>query len=104
MTLWMAVVVACIASFLIKLAGYLVPERLMTGERTSRVTTLLPVALLAALVVVQTVVGPGGSLVIDARLVAVGVAVVLLLLRANFLVIVLAAGAVAAGLRAAGWG
>ncbi|HET6968892.1 MAG TPA: AzlD domain-containing protein [Ornithinibacter sp.] len=104
MTLWIAVVVACIASFLIKLAGYLVPERLMTGERTSRVTTLLPVALLAALVVVQTVVGPGGSLVIDARLVAVGVAVVLLLLRANFLVIVLAAGAVAAGLRAAGWG
>lgn len=104
MTLWIAVVVACIASFLIKLAGYLVPERLLTGERTSRVTTLLPVALLAALVVVQTVVGPGGSLVIDARLVAVGVAVVLLLLRANFLVIVLAAGAVAAGLRAAGWG
>jgi branched-subunit amino acid transport protein len=104
MTLWIAVVVACMASFLIKLAGYLVPERLLTGERTSRVTTLLPVALLAALVVVQTVVGPGGSLVIDARLVAVGVAVVLLLLRANFLVIVLAAGAVAAGLRAAGWG
>lgn len=104
MTLWIAVVLACIASFLIKLAGYLVPERLLTGERTSRVTTLLPVALLAALVVVQTVVGPGGSLVIDARLVAVGVAVVLLLLRANFLVIILAAGAVAAGLRAAGWG
>ena len=104
MTLWIAVVVACIASFLIKLAGYLVPERLMTGERTSRVTTLLPVALLAALVVVQTVVGPGGSLVIDARLVAVGVAVALLLLRTNFLVVVLAAAAVAAGLRAAGWG
>lgn len=104
MTLWTAVVVACVASFLIKLAGYLVPERVMTGERTSRVTTLLPVALLAALVVVQTVVGPGGSLVLDARLVAVGVAVVLLVLRANFLVIVLAAGAVAAVLRAVGWG
>jgi branched-subunit amino acid transport protein len=103
MTLWIAVVVACIASFLIKLAGYLFPERLMTGERTSRVTTLLPVALLAALVVAQTVVGPGGSLVIDARLVAVGVAVALLLLRTNFLVVVLAAAAVAAGLRAAGW-
>ena len=53
----------------------------------------------------QTVVGPGGSLVLDARIVAVGVAVVLLLLRANFLVIVLAAGATAALLRAAlGWG
>ena len=74
----------------------------MSGERTSRVTTLLPVALLSALVVVQTVVGPGGDLVVDARLAAVGVAVVLLVLRANFLVVVLAAGAVAALLRAVG--
>ena len=104
MTLWVAVVVASVASLLIKLAGYLVPETLLEDERTSRVTTLLPVALLAALVVVQTVVGPGGSLVLDARIVAVGVAVVLLLLRANFLVIVLAAGATAALLRAIGWG
>ena len=104
MTLWVAVVVASVASLHIKLAGYLVPESLLAGERTSRVTTLLPVALLAALVVVQTVVGPGGSLVLDARIVAVGVAIVLLLLRANFLVIVLAAGATAALLRAAGWG
>jgi hypothetical protein len=87
MTLWVAVVVASVASLLIKLAGYLVPE-----------------SLLAALVVVQTVVGPGGSLVLDARIVAVGVAIVLLLLRANFLVIVLAAGGTAALLRAVGWG
>jgi len=104
MTLWVAVVIASVASLLIKLAGSLVPETLLDGERTSRVTTLLPVALLAALVVVQTVVGPGGSIVLDARIVAVGVAVVLLLLRANFLVIVLAAGATAALLRALGWG
>jgi hypothetical protein len=103
-TLWVAVVVASVASLLIKLAGYLVPDTWLAGERTQRVTTLLPVALLAALVVVQTVVGPGGSLVLDARIVAVGVAVVLLMLRANFLVIVLAAGATAALLRALGWG
>ena len=80
------------------------PESLLSGERTSRITTLLPVALLAALVVVQTLAGDAGALVVDARLVAVGVAVVLLLLRANFLVIVLAAGATAALLRALGWG
>jgi branched-subunit amino acid transport protein len=104
MSLWVAVVVASVLSFLIKLAGYLVPESVMAGERTQRVTTLLPVALLAALVVVQTVAGEEGSLVVDARLVAVGLAVVLLMLRANFLVIVLAAGALAALLRALGWG
>ena len=104
MTLWVAVVLACVASLLIKLAGYLVPDTWLAGQLTRRVTTLLPVALLAALVVVQTVGGPGGSIVLDARVVAVGVAVVLLVLRANFLVIVLAAGATAALLRAVGWG
>ena len=104
MSLWGAVLVACVLSFAVKLAGYLVPESVMAGERTQRVTTLLPVALLAALVVVQSVTGDAGSIVVDARLAAVGLAVVLLLLRANFLVIVLAAGALAAALRAMGWG
>ena len=102
MTMWVAVRSACVACYLIKLAGYVVPERVVTGERTSRIITLLPVALLTALVVVQTLGGPGGDLVVDARLAAVGVAVVLLLVRANFLVVVVAAGAVAALLRAAG--
>ena len=104
MTLWVAILVASVACFVLKLAGYLVPESALAGERTSRVTTLLPVALLSALVVVQTVIGDAGSIVVDARLVAVGAALVLVLLRANFLVVVLAAGAVAAGLRALGWG
>lgn len=104
MSLWGAVLLACLLSFVVKLAGYLVPESVMAGERTQRVTTLLPVALLAALVVVQSVTGDAGALVVDARLAAVGLAVLLLLLRANFLVIVLAAGALAALLRALGWG
>lgn len=104
MTMWVAVLLACLACFALKLAGYLVPDTLLSGERTSRIMTLLPVALLSALVLVQTVAGEGGAVVVDARLVAVGVAVVLLVLRANFLVVVLAAAAVAAGLRAIGWG
>lgn len=104
MTLWVAVAAACLACLALKLTGYLVPDGLLSGERTSRVTTLLPVALLSALVVVQAVVGEGGAVVADARIVAVGVAAVLLLLRANFLVVVLVAALAAAGLRALGWG
>jgi hypothetical protein len=100
---WVTVLVACVLAFALKLAGYLVPERWVEGERRSRVTTLLPVALLAALVTVQTVVGQGGALVLDARAAALAVAVVLLLLRANFLVVVVAAAVVAGGLRAVGW-
>lgn len=37
----------------------------MAGERTRRVTTLLPVALLAALVVVQSVTGDAGAIVVE---------------------------------------
>ena len=104
MSLWVAVLIASLLSVAVKLAGYLVPESLMAGARTQRVTTLLPVALLAALVVVQSVTGDAGAIVVDARLAAAGLAIVLLLLRVNFLVIVLAAGALAAILRALGWG
>jgi hypothetical protein len=104
MTMWIAVLLACSACFALKFVGYLVPESWVSGERTSRVTTLIPVGLLAGLVVVQTVVGAGGALMLDARLVAVAIAVMLLLARANFVVVVLVAALVAAGLRALGWG
>ena len=83
MTMWIAVLLACVACFALKFVGYLVPESWVSGGRTSRITTLLPVALLAGLLAVQTLVGSGGSLVIDARVGAIAVAIVLLLLRAN---------------------
>lgn len=102
--MWAAVLLACAAAYGLKLAGYLVPPHWMSGERTARVSGLLPVALLAGLVVVQSVTGDGGRLEADARLVAVGVAFLLLMLRANFLVVVVAAAVTAAGLRALGWG
>ncbi|HYN29725.1 MAG TPA: AzlD domain-containing protein [Dermatophilaceae bacterium] len=104
MSTWVTVLLASALAYAVKLAGYLVPARSVSGERTSRVTTLLPVALLAALVAVQAFTGPGGALVLDARAAAVAVAVLLLLARANFLVVVIAGAAVAAGLRALGWG
>ncbi|MGL4177799.1 MAG: AzlD domain-containing protein [Dermatophilaceae bacterium] len=104
MSPWTTVLLACAAAFALKLAGYVVPERWVEGERRSRVIALLPVALLAALVAVQTVAGDGGSLVVDARLAALAAAIVLLVLRANFLVVVVGAAAVAALLRAGGWG
>ena len=100
MTMWIAVLLACVACFALKFVGYLVPESWVSGGRTSRITTLLPVALLAGLLAVQTLVGSGGSLVIDARVGAIAVAIVLLLLRANFIIVVLAAAVVAGVLRA----
>ncbi len=64
----------------------------------ARVADYIPVALLSALVAVQ-VLTTGRSLVVDARLAGLAVAVVLLLLRAPFLVVVFGAALVAALLR-----
>ena len=104
MTLWVAVIVAALIAFALKLAGFLVPESVLSHPRARRVTAAIPVAMLAALVATQTLGGPDGTLVVDARVAAVGVAVVALLLRAPFIVVVVLGAATAAALRALGWG
>lgn len=104
MTLWMAVLAASVLAFALKYLGYVVPTHWLEGPRTSRVTSALPIALLSALVAVQTLTGEGGALVVDARLVAVAVALAALALRAPFLLVVALAAATAAVLRGMGWG
>jgi Branched-chain amino acid transport protein (AzlD) len=102
MSTWTTVLVASALAYALKLLGHVVPARWLDGERTSRVTSALPIALLAGLVGVQTLTSSSGQVVVDARAVAVVVAIVALLLRAPFIVVVVLAAAVAAGLRAAG--
>lgn len=103
MSLWTAILVAAAIAFGLKLAGHLVPAALLDEPRVRRITAALPVALLAALVATQALTGPGGAFVLDARVVAVAVAVVALLLRAPFIVVVVLGAATAALLRAMGW-
>lgn len=98
MTMWLAVIVAALACGALKQVGYLVPARWLEGVRTARTVDLLTVGLLAALVAVQTL-GSGSAIVVDARVPALIAAGILLWLRAPFLVVVLAAAAVAAALR-----
>jgi hypothetical protein len=102
MSTWTAVLLASGLAFLLKLLGYVVPGAWLSGERTTRVTSALPVALLAALVGVQTLTTSAGHVVLDSRAAAVGVALVALVLRAPFIVVVVLAAAVAAGLRLLG--
>jgi branched-subunit amino acid transport protein len=94
--LWVALLGAAIGCYALKLAGLSIPQRMLDRPVVERIAALLPVALLSALVVVQ-VIGGQQKIVIDARLVGLGVAVIALLLRAPFLVVV-AAAAVAAAL------
>lgn len=102
MTLWLTVLAACLLAWVAKLAGYLVPERILAIPWVDRVVPLLTVALLSALVITQGFLGGDGSPVLDARAAGIGVALVLLLLRAPFLGVVAAAAATAALLRL--WG
>lgn len=99
--MWPLVLIASVGCYALKLAGHSVPQSVLDGQRVRRIAALVPVSLLAALVAVQTF-GSGQALVVDARLPGVAAAAVALVLRAPFLVVVLVAGAVAAGLRFAG--
>lgn len=102
MTPWTGILLASILCVALKAIGYLLPPRWFDGPRAQRVIDQLTVALLSALVVVQTL-GAGTAIVLDARLPAVAAAAVLLMLRAPFLVVVAVAALVAAALRAWGW-
>ena len=98
--IWWAVLGAGVGCYLLKLAGLSVPPRVLGNPVVARIADLIPVALLAALVTVQVLAAPEGrALVLDARVLALGVAVVLLLLRAPFLVVVFGSAAAAALLR-----
>lgn len=98
---WAAVIAASLISLGQKWLGYQVPPRVLERPTVSRVTALLPVALLGALLATQTFTS-GSRLVIDARLAGVAVAALLLWCRAPFLLVVIAGAAVTAGLRLLG--
>jgi branched-subunit amino acid transport protein len=96
--IWAGIIVTAIGCYALKVVGLSVPDRVLTQPFTQRIAALIPPALLGALIAVQ-VLADGQRLVIDARLVGLGAAVVLLLLRAPFLVVVAGAALTAALLR-----
>lgn len=99
MTAWHVVLLVSILCFGLKALGYLVPARLIERPTPARIVDLLTVALLAALISLQTF-AQGRELILDARLPAVLVAAVLFALRVPFIVVVVCAAVVAAGVRA----
>lgn len=98
MTVWHVILLATAATLALKLAGHLVPAGFLERERPARIADLLTVALLAALIAVQTL-GDGQALTVDARVPAVIVAAALYAVRTPFIVVVAVAAAVAAGIR-----
>jgi branched-subunit amino acid transport protein len=86
--MWIAVIGTSAIAFGLKYFGHSVPEKYLNNPRMLRINTLIPIALLSALVAVQTITEKS-KLVVDQRLAGMTVAVIALLLKAPFPVVVL---------------
>lgn len=96
--MWTALIAASVGCYLVKLAGLSIPHRVLSEPRVARVASLLPIALLAALVATATFTH-GTRVAIDARAAGLAAGIVCVLLRAPFLVVVGVAAATASLLR-----
>lgn len=97
--IWAGILSAAAACYALKLAGLSLPARVLANARVQRIGELLPIALLATLVVLETVTS-GRELHLDARLAGVAAGAVAQRFRAPFLVVVAVAAATTALLRA----
>jgi Branched-chain amino acid transport protein (AzlD) len=96
---WALLVALGAGCYALKALGPVLTGGRRSGRPAGELLGLLAVPLLAALLAVQTLDG-GRRLVVDARLAGLGVAAVLVWRRAPFLVVVVAAAATAALVRA----
>lgn len=98
MSLWVAVLASSALVYSWKYLGYLIPAKFVSQPRIQQLATLLTVALLGALVGIQTIGSPEG-VTFDARIPALMVAALLYFFRVPFIVVVLTASIAAALLR-----
>jgi branched-subunit amino acid transport protein len=99
--IWVAILASAALAWGIKYVGHSVPEAWLQNPRVHRIAGYVTVAMLAALFAVQGFT-TRGALVLDSRVAAVVVALVLLWRKAPFWLVVLAAAVTAALLRWAG--
>lgn len=94
---WVATIGTSVIAFALKYTGHSMPERWLTHPKIQRINVLIPIALLSALVAVQTFTDRS-TIMIDHRLAGVSVAVVALLLKAPFPIVVLSAAVTSAAI------
>ncbi len=94
---WLAVIGTSLLAFLLKFLGHSVPKKWLSHPRVLKINSLIPIALLSALVAVQSFT-KDARIITDQRLAGVGVAVLALILRAPFPVVVISAAATSAAL------
>lgn len=85
---WVATIGTSVIAFALKYSGHSVPERWLSHPKIQRINLLIPIALLSALVAVQTF-SEKSQLMIDQRIVGLYVAIVTLVYKAPFPVVVI---------------
>jgi len=90
--LWIAVLGTSAIAFALKYSGHSVPEKWLSHPRIQSINALIPIALLSALVAVQTFTEKS-QLMIDQRLLGLSVAIIALLLKVPFPLVVISAAA-----------
>lgn len=94
---WVATLGTSLIAFALKYTGHSIPERWLEHPKLQRINALIPIALLSALVAVQTFTDKS-AVMIDHRLAGVSVAVIALLLKAPFPIVVLSAAVTSAAI------
>jgi hypothetical protein len=87
---WIATLGTSLIAFALKYSGHSVPDRWLSHPKIQKINAQIPIALLSALVAVQSF-SEKSKLMIDQRLVGLTVAIIALLLKAPFPVVVLSA-------------
>lgn len=89
-SLWFAAIGTSVLAFVLKYFGHSIPEKYVNHPRLKSVNGYIPVALLAALVAVQSFANKT-HLALDHRALGLAVAVIALFLKAPYPVVVLSA-------------
>ena len=83
--MWAVLILTSVLALATKLAGHYIPGRWLSNPRLQRINALIPIALLSALVVAESVTNKT-KLVIDHRLAGVAVDAIVIALLLLFLV------------------
>lgn len=94
-SLWIATLATSGVCFMLKYLGYSLPESILNKPVIQRINLLIPIALLSALVAVQTF-GNDENVVLDHRMAGVGAAAVALKFKASFPIIMIVAAVTSA--------
>ncbi len=92
---WIAVIVTSLLCYLIKFLGHAIPDVWLAHPRVQRITNLIPIVLLSALVAMQALTTKT-KLEVDHRLAGITVAIVALTAKMPFPVVVIGAMATSA--------